>query len=514
MSVRLRAAVAIASIAAVTVLSENTAAQAATPGTTTEPAAAAAGWLSRQLVGGNHLVTTYNGTSYADYGGTADAVFALSAAKVGRSAIEAATGWLAKNADAYSSVSDTSNAPGPYDGALGKLALVAEVTGQNPADFGGYDLLKALHNDQCTAAGNADGSDSSKPLCPAPGAARNIYSSVSESLVILAESRAGGSNAPTPDAVDYFLSLQCPNGGFTGSTGACTDNTDASVDETAYAAMALAALGSQPAALAKAVGWLAAQRDSSGNWVVQGGPDVDSTGLAAAALAAAGKDVSSSRGWLAAQQVQTGPTLGTGAARGALKYQGAFDPISSVKATSDGLLGLGTDGSLATLTDSGAAADAPVLALATPRMAAAAVARGADQTVTGTGFAAGERVRAVLHSNPVRVGTAAANAKGAVSVRFAVPAGAALGAHTVELTGLSSGLTVSSAPFTVSAASTPAPTGSGSPSSGATAVDCNDPTALACTGRDGRQTRGELVLGAGLVLAGAGALWLGRHRRA
>jgi hypothetical protein len=53
-----------------------------------------------------------------------------------------------------------------------------------------------------------------------------------------------------------------------------------------------------------------------------------------------------------------------------------------------------------------------------------------------------------------------------------------------------------------------------SPSTGSTgsAAGCGSPGTLACTGRDGRTTRFELIVGGGLVLAGAGALWLGRRR--
>lgn len=517
------AAVTLATAAVGLVLFAGATAQAATaphgtaPQTTTDPAAAAAGWLARELTGGTHLRTTYAGTTYDDYGGTADAVLAMSTAKVSGSAIHAATDWLAAHADAYASLHDTSGAPGPYDGSVAKLALVAEATGRDATSFGGYNLLKALQDDQCTAVGNADGSDYTKAACPGVGAARNIYSSVSESLAILVEARAGGTYAPSSDALTYFLSLQCPNGGFTGLTSACTHNSDASVDETAYATMALQALssqqtGNQQAALTKAVDWLLHTRSSRGYWVAQGGPDVDSTGLATAALAAAGKNVGTSRAWLVSQQVTTGPSLGKGASRGALKYQGSFDKTASVKATADALPGLAKDGSFATLTDSGLSSAAPVLALAAPQLKSR-VQRAGTQTVTGTGFAAGEKVRALLHSTPAVVATGTTNSSGTVTLRFTVPDSATLGAHTVELVGLTSGLRSTSPAFTVSAAAVigvPAP----SPSTGSTgsAAGCGSPGTLACTGRDGRTTRLELVLGGGLVLAGGGALWLGRRR--
>ena len=442
MSVRshsVRATVVIASIATVAALSGATAAQAATtPNATTNTAKAAAGWLARQFVGGNHLTTSYADTTYDDYGGTADAVLSLSAAKVAKSTITAATTWLAKNVDAYADISNT-DGYGPYDGSVAKLALVAEVTGQTPTSFGGYNLLKQLKDDECPA---------SSSTCT-PGAAANIYSSVSESLAILVQARAGGSYAPSADAVGYLLSLQCPNGGFTDGTTACTDNTDASVDETAYAAMALEALGSQQAALTKTLDWLTSTRSAKGYWVVQGGPDVDSTGLAAAALEAAGRTVTSSRTWLRSQQVTTGPTLGSGASRGALKYQGKFNSVSSVKATSDGLIGLVPHAGFATLTSAGASSTVPVLALTRPRPAKATVKRGGKQKITATGFAAGEKVRFALHSGAV--GTAKANAQGTVTLRFTVPRRTKAVSHVVRLAGLTSGLHVTSRSFRVTA---------------------------------------------------------------
>jgi hypothetical protein len=421
-------------------------AQAGTaPKTTTNPTKAAAGWLARRLAGGTHVVTSYGGTSFADYGGTADVVYALSAARSGKDTIAAASAWLAKNADTYADLGNATGA-GPYDGSVAKLALVAEVTGADPTDFGGHNLLQALHDDQCTAVANADGSDFSAPACPGVGAARSIYSSVSESLAILAQARGGAGYAPDADAVSYFLSLQCPNGGFTGATSACTDNSDASVDETGYALMALQALHDQSAAASKAAAWLVSTR-THGYWVVQGGPDADSTGIAAAALAGVGKDIASSRAWLRGQQVTTGPTVGAGASRGALKYQGRFDAASSPKATADGLLGMVAHGSLATLTDRRAVEGTRVLRLRRPTPIKSAVTRGGKQKVVATGFAAKEKVRFALRSGSV--GVATANAHGTVRLRFTVPRHTKPVRHVVRLTGLRSGLHATSLAFRV-----------------------------------------------------------------
>ncbi|MEO6885730.1 MAG: hypothetical protein ABI232_05495, partial [Jatrophihabitantaceae bacterium] len=510
MSVRFRSALALAAAAAVAVLSTTSSAVAAPapPTTTTVPAAAAAGWLAQQFVGadakaspsGDHFDFP-GGTSY--WGGlTASGVFALAAAKVGGDKIDSVLGYMKTNV-ASDALADFG--AGPYDGSVATYALAAIVAGADPSSFGGVNLLQTLKDDECTAAANSDGSDYSAPLCPAAGAAVNIYSSVSESLAILAEARAGGVYAPSAGAVTYFLSLQCPNGGFTGDTNACTNDSSASADETAYAAQALQALGGHGAELMKATDWLVHNRNADGYWVVQGGPDVDSTGLAVAALDGAGIDTSSSRAWLASEQVTTGPTIGAGASRGALKYQGAFSASSSVKATADGLLGLSSGASLATLTSAGSAATAPVLALTAPAPKRASVQAGGKQTVTASGFSAGETVTAVLHSTPITLGTSKASSTGAVAYTFTVPATLATGSHTVVLTGTISGLSATSTAFTVTAAAPPATTSTSITAAVAQGENCSQ-QALACTGRDGVQTCAEVEFGVALLGVGLLAL--------
>lgn len=335
-------------------------AAASAPAVSTE-AAAAADWLASQFVGtdhtpspaGTHLEGSYGSppTYYFDGGRTADAVYALAAAKADKAKLSAVLDYFAEHLGEYTNITDTSGRPGPSDGQIAKAALAAIVTGADPTSFGGHDLLKALKDDACTAvSAPADQKDVSTPTCPAVGSARNSYSSISQSLVIVAAARGAGAHgatyAPSSAAVDYFLSLQCPEGGFTGKTTACTKDADATVDATAYAAFALQSLGGHEQQWGRALDYLQTQRDPAGYWIAEGGPDVDSTGLASAALAAGGRDVTASRSWLVTQQVTDGPQPD----RGALKYQGRFDALASVKATADGLLGMVPDGSLATVT--------------------------------------------------------------------------------------------------------------------------------------------------------------------
>ncbi|QAY59854.1 hypothetical protein ET475_07530 [Microbacterium protaetiae] len=78
------------------------------------------------------------------------------------------------------------------------------------------------------------------------------------------------------------------------------------------------------------------------------------------------------------------------------------------------------------------------------------VKTGGKLVVSATGFAAGERVSAAVHSDPVSLGSKTASATGAVSFTWTVPAGFATGAHEVVLTAASGTVRV---PFTVAAAS-------------------------------------------------------------
>lgn len=71
-----------------------------------------------------------------DYGNTADAVTALSAAGHGDQAAPALS-WLEKNATQWAAQS------GPA--AYAQLVLASHAAGADPRDFGGTDLVKALN---------------------------------------------------------------------------------------------------------------------------------------------------------------------------------------------------------------------------------------------------------------------------------------------------------------------------------------------------------------------------------
>jgi hypothetical protein len=483
--------------------------------TTTDPVQAGAGWLATQFEdathlpapAGDHFDSNFGGSFYPSYGANADVIFGLAAAGAGKTKITTALGYLASNLDAYADVSGT--AGGPYDGSVAKVALAAQVAGVSgsPATaFAGHDLLAQLKSDQCTAATPVDSYGSY--VCVAIGAATNIYSSVSESLTLLAEARGGGVYVPDSAAISYFDTLQCPSGGFTGDITACSPG-DEDLDATSYAIMALSLLGAgQSAHLTAAVNWLHGQQNAGGYWVSQGGANTNSTGLAVAALAPQSINVASARTWLLSQQVAAGST-----GAGAFQYAGAFAPTDtsatspSVLATAQALTGLVSGGSLATVSaataSAGTAAFAPTQTLSAPT-----AVQGSTQTVTANGFAAGESVEAIIHSAPVSVGTAIASAGGSVTISYVVPAGVDPGAHTLVLTGATSGLSVTSALAVTAAAAVLVPVTTPTIT---TAAD-----ELANTGQNRAALLELSIVGALALLLGSGLVFgsvLGARRR-
>ncbi len=123
-------------------------------------------------------------------------------------------------------------------------------------------------------------------------------------------------------------------------------------------------------------------------------------------------------------------------------------------------------------------------------------AQGAGIAVAGTGFDPGESVRIELHSTPIVLGTATADANGEVGATVTIPASAETGAHTIVLIGETSGARAEIA-LTVTAGETNAGAG-------------DDGEQLPATG--GELAAGVLALGAMLVVTGLALVRL-RGRR-
>lgn len=94
-------------------------------------------YLTEALAKDHHLMSSMPGAKdQPDYGNTADAVTALSAAGHGDQAAPALS-WLEKNATQWAAQS------GPA--AYAQLVLASHAAGADPRDFGGTDLVKALN---------------------------------------------------------------------------------------------------------------------------------------------------------------------------------------------------------------------------------------------------------------------------------------------------------------------------------------------------------------------------------
>ncbi|NUT92550.1 MAG: peptidase, partial [Saccharothrix sp.] len=260
-----RTATAVAAVALSVVM-----ATPATAQTTSSTAEAGAGWLARQLVDGERFEVDYGGTLYPDHGGTIDAVLAFAAAGVAEDNALKATAWLAEPEVLPNYIGDPKDSF--YAGSYAKLALAAQVRGEDPTAFGGVDLIAGL-----TSLMGASGRFSDKS--PYPGDYSNGFS---QSFAVLALERHG--TAPKA-AVDYLAGTACPTGGFPLDLEQAT--CVAQVDATAMAVQALLAAG-RVAEAGKAVEWLVAQQQADGGFidVLQKGEagtttNANTTGLAA-----------------------------------------------------------------------------------------------------------------------------------------------------------------------------------------------------------------------------------------
>ncbi|MEU5674615.1 prenyltransferase/squalene oxidase repeat-containing protein, partial [Micromonospora sp. NPDC047753] len=113
-------------------------------------------------------------------------------------------------------------------GAIGKVALLAQVTGYDPRSFGGHDLIAALGDVTCAKLDEQAG-------CAGAGNYRYATSVFGQSLGIIAQLRAGqGDAAAKPIA--FLKGLQRADGSFPSLIPA--GDADRDVDSTAMAAMA------------------------------------------------------------------------------------------------------------------------------------------------------------------------------------------------------------------------------------------------------------------------------------
>jgi hypothetical protein len=350
--IRQIAAVAVASGVAVASLgAPSAAANSATP-TTSTPAAAAAGYLARQLVGKHHdhYVYTFGKTTYADYGDTADAIQSMDAAGVAQTAAGRATKWLEAHVEGYVG----HNVATYFPGALGKMLLVAEAQHVNVHSFGGVNLVAALVSTE-GIRGAAPGEYQQNAAGTKP--ADDYTSTVSQALAMLGLADSpNAAGQPDAAAVFFLVGQQCADGGYPTeilATVAASCKAGADVDSTGYAVQALLATGAHSAAL-RGLAYLAKAEHSNGGF---GSPaNANSTALALQALAAAHRSIAKPLAWLVAHQIGC---AGSVAHRGAVAYEKSYD---SAALSATGQAGAALAGKpLAWIDKSGARAAAPVL---------------------------------------------------------------------------------------------------------------------------------------------------------
>lgn len=139
------------------------------------------------------------------------------------------------------------------------------------------------------------------------------------------------------------------------------------------------------------------------------------------------------------------------------------------------------------------------------------VAPGGSFTLTTSGWRALATLTAVLHSDPVTLGTMTADASGAASGVFSIPAGTALGAHSITVSGTDpagSDRTVTVSITVASATSSSLSSSASSSSGGSSSSSGSSSSGLSRTGA----TIGRTISLA-LVFLGIGFILYGRTRR-
>jgi hypothetical protein len=309
-------------------------------------AAAASGWLARQMTGRSHLVTTYKGTTYPNQGGTIDAIFAFAATGTANGYGARAITWL-KRPSVLSGYIGNGSASS-YAGATAKLLLAAEVRGSDPTRFAGVNLVSRLGKLLASSGRYRDHSKFG-----------DFSNAFSQALAIIALSRRGG--APV-SAIHFLARSECGNGGFPLDFGqkTCTSDPDA----TSMAVQALLAAGRVTVAK-RGLGWLARVQHANGGLssVPGAAPNANSTGLAGEAFAAGRwmRRAARARNFLLRLQVGCSAKA---ADRGALTYdKTGFKRSTALGATAQGILGL-ADVGLADLSSRGSGRDTPHLSCA------------------------------------------------------------------------------------------------------------------------------------------------------
>lgn len=411
---RLRRSVALTVSAAVPVLALAGPSIAATGPTTTDRAAAGAGYLARQLVDGNHYnFPSTGGPASPDEGNTIDGVLAMDAAGVSQTAAEQAMTFLATPANVMDYLTyggySTANAPG----SLAKLALAAEAQGIDPHSVGGINLIKSLKDEECPNSGNPACTDpTDNGYFKDPDTTGGYQSLLTQGLALVALSRTAA-DKPDAAAIAFTMKQRCTDGLYPSDKPASLPCTAGDVETTAFVLQGLKAAGKPDA-----VGLVALQgrQKLDGGFAPKNGSgtaDANATAVAVQALLAAGDGAGAGRGQAFLRTLQftcSDPEFERGAVQlvAAVDKTGAkiYDADSALRATTQAVQALAGK-PLALITSTGASAGSPVLDCRT-----AAPTTGSSSAPSTTSSAA-----------PASTSTTSAGSAGSAPVATAVPAG-------------------------------------------------------------------------------------------
>ena len=422
-------------------------------------------WLAGELAARNGMLTvTFGDDEYADPGLTIDAILA-EVAGGHRDDPAVAEAVAAVDAETFNYVNQFSAfSADRAANATAKALLLQGVLGTDLGDT--VDLEPELRALMATV-GDEIGRFNDTDL----QGYGNYSNGLGQALALLALDRTSG--GVPPEAVSFLLDQQCPGGGFrlyyfgyvtsydpfeTENSLTCTDPATADVDATALALQALLAVPATPAteaAAAAAVQFLLVAQQSSGGYLADGVVNANSTGLAAQALRTAGETEAAdvAAGFVAS--LQSAECVEFGAiAYDAVAFSVGVDADRSqwIRASAQGVMGLGLAsygaiGSVAPVSAGLAPITCPevvnpeVPEVAKPTVTASSVSvvAGGEVTLSAAGFEGNEPVDITLYSNPIFLGSATADAAGAVSTTVIIPADLEPGLHRIELVGRVSG---------------------------------------------------------------------------
>lgn len=314
---------------------------AATSSATPDLARASAYLVSpSSLIGGHYYQSV---PRFADFGLTIDGALALAAAgdqdRILRNIVAFLNG-AGKDASGKT-INDWTGIGTKFaaGGQIGKEALLAEVTGANPRNFGGHDLIAALDSLICAKASVNPGPGA---RCPAAGSFAYAESVFDQALGVLAMLRTGQA-ARAAGPIGYLESLRNANGSF---PSLIPKSGAPEVDSTAAAVMALALAPGSRAATDVTAGltWIAGQQERDGGFPGAGGDSVNSAALAIQALtlraASYRRQIATARAFLAREQNSDGGFRAAASGQRGSNLRASVQAVSGMVGTPYGALSI------------------------------------------------------------------------------------------------------------------------------------------------------------------------------